>query len=267
MMDVIKKNNVVIKGNGEQVIMFVHGYGCDQNMWRFVVPSFEAQYKVVLIDHVGSGKSDWEAYDYQKYGTLNQYAHDIIDICEALELKDVTLVVHSVSSMIGTVAAIAKPHLFKNIVMVCPSPCYLNDGEYRGGFEKNDITDMIETLNSNYLGWSSGITSVIMGNPDKPELTEELTNSFCQHDPEIAKNFARVTFTSDHREDLPKLGTPTLIIQCDQDLIAPMSVGKYVHEHIKNSQLMVIEATGHCPHLSHSVETTQLIEKYLQFSK
>ncbi len=262
-MNILERNNVVVKGNGQQPIIFVHGYGCDQNMWRFVAPQFEETHKVVLLDHVGSGKSDWSAYDHDKYSTLNQYASDLLEVVEELKLENSTLVVHSVSAMVGALAAIEAPHLFKNIVMVCPSPCYLNDGNYQGGFEQEDIDDMIDTLNSNYLGWSSGITSVIMGNADKPELTEELTNSFCQHDPAIAKNFAKATFTGDHRKELPKINTPTLILQVSQDLIAPMSVGEYVQAHIKNSNLVVMDGTGHCPHLSHPTETIAYLKNYL----
>jgi sigma-B regulation protein RsbQ len=262
-MDVLKRNNVVVKGNGQQPIIFVHGYGCDQNMWRFVTPHFEEAYQVILLDHVGSGKSDWGAYTIEKYSNLNQYASDLLEVCEALDVHDAILVVHSVSAMVGALVAVQAPNRFKSMVMVCPSPCYLNDGDYRGGFEKADIEDMIDTLNSNYLGWSSSITSVIMGNADKPALTEELTNSFCQHDPAIAKNFAKVTFTGDHRAILPKITTPTLILQVSQDLIAPVAVGEYVHQHIKNSKMAVIEGTGHCPHLSHPSETITHIKTYL----
>ncbi|PIY11251.1 MAG: hypothetical protein COZ18_04350 [Flexibacter sp. CG_4_10_14_3_um_filter_32_15] len=262
-MNVLKRNNVVVKGNGNQPIIFVHGYGCDQNMWRFVAPQFEESHKVVLLDHVGSGKSDWSAYNMKKYSTLNQYASDLLEVIETLKLENSILVVHSVSAMVGALAVTEAPHLFKNMIMVCPSPCYLNDGDYQGGFEKDDIDDMIETLNSNYLGWASGITSVIMGNTDKPELTEELTNSFCQHDPAIAKNFAKATFTSDHRKELPKISIPTLILQVSQDLIAPMSIGEYVQTHIKNSKLEIIDGTGHCPHLSHPEETVAYLKNYL----
>lgn len=262
-MDIVKRNNVLIRGRGEQVILFAHGYGCDQNMWRFITPAFLEDYKVVLFDHVGSGKSDWSAYEKKKYANLQGYADDILEICETLKLEKVILIAHSVSTMIALLAAKKKPNLFSKLVMIGPSPRYINDPEYYGGFSEADILEMVDALDSNYLGWSSSITPVIMGNPDKPELTEELNNSFCLHDPEIAKHFARVTFLGDNRNDLPDLHTPALILQCSQDIIAPMKVGEYLNKHIRNSQLVVLEATGHCPHLSHPSETIEIIKKYI----
>ncbi len=262
-MDIVKRNNVSIRGKGEQVILFAHGYGCDQNMWRFVTPAFFEDYKVVLFDHVGSGKSDWSAYENKKYANLQGYADDILEICEALKLEKIILIAHSVSTMIALLAAKKKPNLFSKLVMIGPSPRYINDSEYYGGFSESDILEMVDALDSNYLGWSSSITPVIMGNPDKPELTEELNNSFCLHDPEIAKHFARVTFLGDNRKDLPDLITPTLILQCSQDIIAPTKVGEYLNKHIPNSRMVVLEATGHCPHLSHPDETIEIIKNYL----
>ncbi len=266
-MTVEKRNNVNIIGKGKQAILFAHGYGCDQNMWRFITPAFLDEYKIVLIDHVGSGKSDCTLYTKIKYATLQGYADDLLEICENLKLSDVILVAHSVSTMIGLLAAKKKPDLFKNLVMIGPSPRYINDDEYFGGFSEEDINEMVETLDSNYLGWSSAITPVIMGNPDKPELTEELKNSFCQNDPEIAKHFARVTFLGDNRKDILDLKTPTLIIQCSNDIIAPVKVGKYLHDKIKNSKMEILETTGHCPHLSNPKETIQLIKNYLDTFK
>lgn len=258
------KNNVNVIGEGERVMLFAHGYGCDQNMWRFITPAFQEQYKIVLFDHVGSGKSDLKAYNYEKYSSLSSYADDIIEICEAFELKNVTLVAHSVSAMIGLLAVTKAPVFFENLVMICPSPCYINNEGYQGGFSKMDIEELLESLGSNYLGWSSAIAPVIMGNPEKPELSEELANSFCQNDPKIAEHFAGVTFLGDNRKDLSKTNIKTLIIQCTSDVIAPMEVGKYVHENMFNSTLSIIDATGHCPHLSAPQETIVAIKSFLE---
>lgn len=261
--DVIKRNNVIIHGEGTQVMMMAHGYGCDQNMWRFITPAFSSKYKIVLFDHVGSGKSDISAYDYNKYASLQGYADDIIEICESLNLKNVILMGHSVASMMGLLAANKAPHLFDTLIMVCPSPRYINDETYYGGFEEADINELLESLESNYLGWSSAIAPVIMGNADKPELSEELANSFCQNNPEIAKHFARVTFLGDNRKDLSELTTRTLILQCTADVIAPEDVGKYVNEQLQNSTMVAMEATGHCPHISAPKETVELVTKFL----
>jgi len=262
--DVLNRNNVTVKGNGTQPIIFVHGYGCDQFMWRFVYPAFLEDYKVILFDHVGSGNSDESYYNHEKYSSLEGYANDILDICYALELENSILVGHSVSSMIGLIAANMEPSLFSKMVMIGPSPCYIDKGDYKGGFTQQDIDELLETLESNYLGWASNMAPVIMGNPQKPELGEELTNSFCRTNPEIAKHFARVTFLSDNREDLTKLKIPTLIIQCQEDAIAPMGVAKYVEDRIENSNLQLIDATGHCPNLSAPEETIAAIKNYLE---
>ncbi len=263
IQDVIKRNNVTVHGEGTQVMLMAHGYGCDKNMWRFITPAFSSKYKIVLFDHVGSGKSDISAYDYEKYASLQGYADDIIEICESLNLKNVIFIGHSVASMMGLLAANKAPHLFDTLIMVCPSPRYINDEIYHGGFDEADINELLESLDSNYLGWSSAITPVIMGNADKPELREELANSFCQNNPEIAKHFANVTFLGDHRKDLSKLTTRTLVLQCTSDVIAPGAVGKYVNEHIQNSTIAFMAATGHCPHMSAPDETVELVTKFL----
>jgi sigma-B regulation protein RsbQ len=230
--------------------MFAHGYGCDQNMWRLVAPAFEEDYEIILFDHTGSGKSDENKYDFDKYNSLDGYANDIIEICDELELDDVILVAHSVSTMIGVLAAAERPDLFAKLILIGPSPRYINDEDYYGGFSQKDIDDLIETLESNYLGWSSSITPVIAGNPQKPEVTEELHNSFCSMNPDIAKHFAKVTFLSDNREDLCRVSVPSLVIQCDPDMIAPVEVGKYVDKQLQNSCFIQIDASGHCPHLT-----------------
>jgi sigma-B regulation protein RsbQ len=216
-----------------------------------------------LIDLVGSGKSDENAYDFDKYSSLEGYADDIIEICDALNLKDVCFVGHSVSAIIGLLAAVKRPALFKKLIMIGPSPRYINDAVYFGGFSQNDIDDLMETLDSNYLGWSSAMAPVIMGNSDRPELAAELEESFCQNNPEIAKHFAKVTFQGDNRSDLNKLTTDTLIIQSMEDAIASVKVGQYVHENIANSRLVILETTGHCPHLSFPNQTIEAMKKYL----
>jgi sigma-B regulation protein RsbQ len=262
--DVIKRNNVTFHGEGTQVMLMAHGFGCDQNMWRFITPAFSSKYKIVLFDHVGCGKSDISAYDYKKYASLEGYADDIVEICESLNLKNVILIGHSVASMMALLAANKAPHLFDTLILVGPSPRYINDETYYGGFDEADINELLESLDSNYLGWSSAITPVIMGNADKPELSNELANSFSQSDPEIAKHFANVTFLGDNRKDLLKLTTRTLILQCASDVIAPEAVGKYVNEHAQNSTILFMEATGHCPHMSAPKETVELVTKFLE---
>lgn len=245
-----RKNNIRISGHGERFLIFAHGYGCDQSMWRLVSPAFEKEFKIILFDHVGSGKSDISAYDFEKYNSLQAYADDLIEICDELNLNKVIFVGHSVSSIIGVLAAIKRPELFEKLILIGPSPCYINDSEYFGGFAQKDIDELVEALESNYLGWSSFITPIIIGNPDKEEFSKELKNSFCSMNPDIAKHFAKVTFLSDNRKDLSKVITPSLIIQCNPDVIAPVEVGKYVHENIKNSRLDLLDSPGHCPHLT-----------------
>lgn len=244
------RNNVQIIGRGEQTMMFAHGYGCDQNMWRRLIPAFEQNYRIILYDLVGSGRSDLSAYDREKYGSLHGHASDVLEILAECATAPAVFVGHSVSAMIGLLAGIAEPARFSAQVMIGPSPCYVNDGDYVGGFSRQDIDSLLDTLDSNYLGWASSMAPAIMGAPDQPELGVELTNSFCATDPEIAKHFARVTFLSDNRADLPKLQTRSLILQCSDDLIAPLAVGDYLHAKLQNSTLRVIQNIGHCPHLS-----------------
>jgi sigma-B regulation protein RsbQ len=259
------RNNIKIQGTGSTSMFLVHGYGCDQNMWRFITPEFKEDYKIILIDLVGSGKSDKNAYDYEKYSTLEGYANDIIEICDDLNLQDVCYVGHSVSAVIGLLAVVKRPELFKKLIMIGPSPHYMNTDDYLGGFSRSDINDLMETLDSNYLGWSSAMASVIMGNADRPELAAELEESFCQNNPKIAKHFAKVTFLGDNRSDLARLTTDTLIIQSKIDAIASIEVGQFVHDQITNSKLVVLETTGHCPHLSAPKETVEAMKHYLTY--
>jgi sigma-B regulation protein RsbQ len=245
-------------------MVFAHGFGCDQAMWRFVAPDFEVDHRVVLFDHVGAGRSDLTAYDPEKYGSLRGYASDIVEICRELDLSDVVLVGHSVSAMIGVLALQESPELFGALVMVGPNPRYVNDGDYVGGFSRSDIAGLLDALDSNHLGWSAQMAPVIMGNhPENPELTEELTNSFCRTDPDIARQFARVTFLSDNRADLATVAVPTLVMQCSEDVIAPDVVGRYVHQAVPGSTFTQLAAVGHVPHLSAPKETTAAIRDFL----
>jgi sigma-B regulation protein RsbQ len=262
-MNVTKRNNINIKGTGQEVIMFAHGFGCDQNMWRYVTPAFEEKYTILLFDHVGAGNSDLAAYDAKKYDTLEGYADDIIEILTALQVSNVIFVGHSVSSMIGIIAAAKVPLLFKSLILVGPSPSYINDDAYTGGFTRSEIEELLESLDNNHLGWSMAMAPVIMANPERKELGEELANSFCKTDPAIAKQFARTTFLTDKRELLPAVDHPTLILQCSDDVIAPQEVGKYMHEKIRNSKLVIMKATGHCPNLSAPAETIEAINQFL----
>jgi sigma-B regulation protein RsbQ len=263
-MKTTQRHAVTVTGNPTgQPMMFAHGYGCDQNMWRYVTPAFVDKYKIVLFDHVGSGKSDLSAYDEKHHSTLDGYTDDVLDIVHDHDLRDIVFVGHSVSAMIGVLAATREPDRFAKLVLIGPSPYYLNEDGYIGGFGRPDIEEMLDSLDSNYLGWSSAMAPVIMGNPDRPELGRELANSFCRTDPEIARRFARVTFLSDNRHDLPKLRTPALVLQCSDDVIAPSEVGDYVHRNLPGSTLVRMNATGHCPNLSAPGETVAAIKAYL----
>ena len=244
-------------------MMFAHGFGCDQNMWRFVAPAFEGTHRVILFDHVGCGKSDSGSYDPARHGSLAGYAEDVVSIAQRLDVRDSIFVGHSVSAMIGILAAKAAPGLFSRLVLIGPSPCYINDGDYRGGFERADIDELMGFMDSNFLGWSAALTPQIMGNSDRPELAEELNNSFCRSDPDIAKQFARVTFLSDNRRDLEGVTVPALILQCSDDLIAPDAVGAYVHEQLPGSELVKLRASGHCPNLSAPEETVEAIRAWV----
>ena len=265
-MRTTQRNAVTLTGNDlGQPMMFAHGYGCDQNMWRLVTPAFADTYRLVLFDHVGNGKSDLSVYDDVRYSTLDGYADDILEILHEHDLWDVVFVGHSVSAMIGVLAAIKEPERFAKLVLVGPSPRYIDEpgDNYVGGFARADIESLLDSLDSNYLGWSSQMAPVIMGNADRPELGAELTNSFCRTDPEIAKKFARVTFFSDNRDDLLKLRVPALILQCSDDVIAPTAVGDYVHKHTAGSTLVYLTATGHCPNLSAPEETVDAMKAWL----
>lgn len=262
-MFAIKRNNVVSRGHGARAMVFAHGFGCDQNMWRFVSPAFENDFRTVLYDHVGAGKSDLTAYDPVRYGTLNGYADDLVEIGRELQLEQAVFVGHSVSAMIGMLASFKAPGMFEALVMVGPSPRYIDDDDYIGGFGADQIDELIAFMAENHLGWSQAMAPAFMGNPDRPELAEELTNSFCRTDPTIAEAFARVTFLSDNRADLPRITARTLILQCSDDIVAPLEVGDYMRDAIPNSTLVVLEATGHCPNLSAPDEVIAAIRAFV----
>lgn len=262
--NILTRNNVKVFGKGTQPMLFAHGFGCDQNMWRFVTPAFEENYQIILFDYVGSGKSDLRAYSAERYANLDGYAQDVLDICSALELGDVIFVGHSVSSVIGMLASIREPQRFERLIMIGPSPCYINDpAGYVGGFERADITGLLDVMEKNYIGWANFLAPVVMKNQERPELTRELEESFCSTDPKIARRFAEATFFSDNRTDLPKVTIPSLVMQCSEDAIAPLDVGDYLQSHLPGSTLRVMEATGHCPHMSHPDETIRIIKEYL----
>lgn len=263
-MGVLERNNVQVGGVPDgRPMVFAHGFGCDQHMWHDVAGRFETTFRTVLFDQVGAGDSDSTAYDPQRYGDLRGYADDVIEIIEALELSEVIFVGHSVSSMIGVLAAAARPDLFARLVLVGPSARYIDDGDYVGGFSQADIDDMLDAMDSNYLGWSSVMAPVIAANPQDPQFGQALTASFCRADPAIALRFAEVTFRSDNRADLGNVQTPALVLQCAEDVIAPVSAGRYVHEHLPNSTFAQMRATGHTPNLTAPDETAHLIAAYL----
>ena len=264
--DALVRNNVKVFRSGSQPMMFAHGFGCDQNMWRFVTPAFEDQYQIVLFDYVGSGQSDLSAYRAMRYSKLDGYAQDVLDICEALDLHDVIFVGHSVSSVIGLLASISDPDRFDRLVLIGPSPSYVNaPPDYIGGFEREDLVGLLDMMDRNYIGWASFLAPVVMKNPEHPDLTQELEASFCSTDPIIARRFAEATFFADNRNDLAKVVVPSLIMQCSEDALAPLEVGEYLHAHLPHSTLRLLEATGHCPHMSHPEETIRVIQDYLTF--
>jgi sigma-B regulation protein RsbQ len=260
---IVKRLNARTVGDGPRTMMFAHGFGCDQNMWRFVAPAFQGNFRIVLFDYVGAGGADLSAYDVAKYASLEGYAEDVIELARALGVSDGVFIGHSVSAMVGLIAARRAPELFSALVLIGPSPCYIDDADYVGGFSRDQIMELLEFLDSNHMGWSQAMAPVIMANADRPELGEELTKSFCRTDPEIAKRFARTTFLSDNRADLGDIDARVLILQCRDDVIAPLSVGEYVHRAIPRSELVLLDATGHCPNLSAPEETIAAIKAFV----
>lgn len=244
-------------------MVFAHGFGCDQNMWRYVAPAFEDRYRTILFDHIGAGGSDLSAYDQVKYASLDGYADDVVKLCQALNVRGGVFVGHSVSAMIGVLASKKAPELFEKLVLVCPSPRYVDDADYIGGFSLAQVEELLDFLDNNHMGWSQAMAPMIMGNADRPELGEELTNAFCRTDPDIAKRFARTTFLADNRADLQGVTARCLVIQCTEDVIAPQEVGDYVHRNLRNSEMVLLDASGHCPNLSAPEATIAAIEAFL----
>ena len=262
--DVLSRNHVKVTGRGTQPMLFAHGFGCDQNMWRFVAPAFEDDHRVVKFDYVGSGKSDLLAYDAERYASLEGYAQDVLDVIHALDLHDVIFVGHSVSSMIGVLAANREPERFAKLILLVPSARYVNDApDYVGGFERADLEGLIEMMDRNFIGWANFLAPVIMKNPDRPELGTELETSFCSTDPVIARRFAEATFFADNRADARAVTVPALIVQAADDAIAPQSVGEFLHRTMPGSTYRLLDVTGHCPHMSHPEETIDAIREYL----
>lgn len=262
--DITKKNNVTILGAGEKTLLLAHGFGCDQNMWRFMLPGLTRHYKVVLFDYVGSGKSDLSYYDQTKYSSLEGYAQDVLDICDALKLHNAIFVGHSVSSMIGLIASIQKPDIFSQLVMICPSPCFLNlRPDYVGGFEKADLEELIDLMDKNYIGWANYLAPLVMGSNHSDKLVGELSGSFCSTDPIIAKTFARATFFSDYRHLLNLAKHPVLIFQSSQDSLASTDVGDYMVKQLPKALLQLVEAEGHCLHMTHPDIINQFLRKYI----
>ncbi|MFD9545615.1 alpha/beta fold hydrolase [Streptomyces sp. NPDC060022] len=263
-MDIERRNNVTVTGNPQgRTVVLAHGFGCDQNMWRLTVPALTDDYRVVLFDYVGSGRSDVSAFSEGRYRSLDGYAQDVVEVCDALDLRDAVFVGHSVSAMVGVLAAGMAPERIGALAMVAPSPRYIDDEGYRGGFSAQDIDELLESLEANYLGWSAAMAPVIMGNAERPALGEELANSFCATDPDMARVFARTTFLSDSRDELGNVSVPTLVLECAQDAIAPREVGAFVHKAIPGSTLITLDATGHCPHLSAPEATNEAIAGFL----
>lgn len=264
--DILKRNNVRTFGNGSQPILFAHGFGGNQTMWNRVSPAFEENYKIVLFDHLGSGKSDISAYNAEHYGELNRFAIDVVEICDALNLSDVILVGHSVGSMIAILASINSPQIFSRLILVCPSPYYLNEPDYNGGFERSDLDELIDLMDKNYIGWASYLAPLAMKNSDAPELTQELESSFLAADRTIANQFAKVTFYSDNRTYLPQVSVPSLVLQSTDDIFAAPEIGAYMHQHLKYSTLKNLEAIGHFPHISNPSEFIAVLKDYLDVS-
>lgn len=263
-MDVLERNAVAVTGpDGARPMLFAHGFGCDQAMWRFVAPAFADDHRLVRFDHVGAGSSDLTAYDRDRYATLAGYADDVVQIVERLDLSDVVLVAHSVSCMIAALATAQAPDRFGALVMIGPSPRYVDDGEYRGGFSREDIHGLLEAMDHNYLGWSEQMAQLVAGSEGPPEVEEELTNSFCRTDPEIARHFARTTFLGDNRQDLAEVPVPTLVVQVAADAIAPVEVGEFVHDQLPDSELVVLDTVGHCPHMTDPDATVAAIRGFL----
>lgn len=262
--DVITRNNVTVHGTSKNVLMLAHGFGCDQRMWRFVLPALAEHFTVVLFDYVGSGKSELSSFSVDKYSTLEGYATDVLEIISELDYEKVVFCGHSVSCMIGLIASLRSPEKFSELIMICPSPCFINDlPEYEGGFEKTDLQELMNLMDKNYIGWAEYLAPLVLGASSSKKLIGELSGSFCSTDPIVAKTFAQATFFSDHRQQLPQCVIKTLIIQSESDSLAPVSVGRYIHDRIEESELKIVEVEGHCVHMTEPSLTAGLITEFL----
>lgn len=263
MTDIQIRNNIKIIGNGEKTILFAHGFGCNQKMWQYLLSHFGEEYRLILFDYVGSGSSDINAYTTEKYRNLEGYKQDVFDIIDALQLQNLIFIGHSISSMIGMLAAIEEPQHFSKLIMIGPSPCYINDGNYNGGFEEKDIEELLEMMEMNFSGWASYLAPVAMDAPKDSPLTQELETAFVSVNPRIAREFAEATFYCDYRNKVKNLQVPTLIVQCSNDSIVPIEVGQFLYKQIENSELVIMDVRGHYPHISRPTETAEIIKHYL----
>jgi sigma-B regulation protein RsbQ len=261
----LKRNNINITGSGEKTVLLAHGFGCDQNMWRFMLPELEKQFTVVVFDYVGSGQSDLESFSTKRYSSLEGYAKDVEEILVALDLDNVSIIGHSVSSIIAGITSTHVGDRISDITMICPSPCFMNlPPDYVGGFERDDLEELINLMDKNYIGWANYLAPLVMGAGHSSELIGELSGSFCSTDPIVAKTFAKATFFSDYRSLLKDILTPALILQSDKDSLASPEVGKYMAENIPDSQLELIQAEGHCLHMTDPDLIIPLLINFIQ---
>ena len=254
---------MTVTGRGARTLVFVHGYGCDHSMWRFVAPQFADSYRVVQYDLTGMGKSDLDAYDFAQYRSLHRHAQDLVEILVHLDLEDCVLIGHSVGATIASLASSLCPTRISGLALVAPSPFFMNDGDYIGGFARETLDGLVDLMEQNFFGWTGQVTPLIAGDGDTGPATTELSESFCRTDPDIAKHFGRVTFLSDHRADMKLVTTQAIIIQCAHDTLAPVTVGHWLFGNMRDAQLAVIDATGHCPHLTAAEITTDQIRAFL----
>lgn len=264
-MNIVERNHVRQLGDRGPVLLYAHGFGCNQDMWRFVTPAFASTHRQVLFDYVGSGRSDLSAFDPRRYADLGGYAQDVLEVCDALGLTEgVTFVGHSVSCSVGLLASIARPALFDRLVLIGPSPCFLNHPpDYLGGFEREDLEGLLALMDQNYMGWAQYLGPVVAGDSGQGEVAAALTDSFCSTDPVCAKVFARATFFADNRADLPRVSRPALILQSRRDSLAPMAVGEYMQAHLRGSRLHVLDVAGHCAHLSNPGLVVEAMQGFL----
>ena len=263
-MDALKRNNVHVIGEGERTFLLAHGFGCDQNMWQFLVPQLTGHGRLVLFDFVGSGRSDISAYSSERYSQLDGYARDVLEVMAHFADTPAVFVGHSVGASVGMIAADRQPELFSHLALVCPSPCFINDPpDYEGGFERSDLEELIDLMDQNYIGWAEYLAPLVAGADADQEIVGTLSGSFCSTDPIIARNFAMATFFSDQRALLPRIRQPSLILQSRTDTLAPVAVGRYMQQQIPNSHLVEVDAMGHCLHMTHPQQVSRALAQFL----